>query len=66
MATPEVDKNCHYVENDPHRCKIKLNKFQFDVLWCYEVIKKSFPGSGIRPPPPPGEIGSIRINAYLE
>ena len=39
MATPEVNGNCHHVQNDPHRCKIKLEKFHFDILWCYEVIK---------------------------
>ena len=26
MATPEINENCHYVQNDPHRCKIKLEK----------------------------------------
>ena len=42
----------------PHRCKIKLVKFHFDILWCYGVIKESYPGGGIQPSPP-GEIGLI-------
>ena len=37
MATPDVNENCHYVQNDPHRCKIKLEKLHFDILWCYGV-----------------------------
>ena len=44
MATPEVIDNCHYVSNDPHRSKIKLAKFHFDILGRYGVIKESFPG----------------------
>ena len=56
MATPEINENCHYLQNDPHRCKIKPEKFHFDILCCFEVIKESLPGSGIRPVPP-GEIG---------
>ena len=43
MATPEDNENCHHVENDPHRCKIKLEKFHFDILWCYGVFKEGFP-----------------------
>ena len=44
MATPEINENCHYVQNDRHRCKIKLGKFHFDVLCCFGVIKGSLPG----------------------
>ena len=47
MATPEVNENCHHVQNDPHRRKIKLEKFHFDILWSYGVIKESFPGAQI-------------------
>ena len=54
MATPEINENCHHVKNDPHRLKIKLRKFHFDILCCKGVIKESFPGGGI----PPGKIGS--------
>ena len=50
MATPEMNENCHYVQNDPHRCEIKLEKFHFDILCCYGVLKESLPGGG--PPPP--------------
>ena len=56
MATPEINENCHYVQNDPHKYRIKLGKFHFDILCCFGVIKESLPG-GRNPPPPPGEIG---------
>ena len=53
MATPEINENCHYVQNDPHKCRIKAEKFHFDILCCFGVIKESFPGGRN----PPGEIG---------
>ena len=56
MATPEINENCHYVQNDPHKCRIKLGRFHFDILCCFGVIKESLPG-GQNLPPPPGEIG---------
>ena len=59
MATPKINENCHYVQNDPHKCKIKLEKFHFDILCRLGVIKESLPGGwgggGIHTPP--GEIG---------
>ena len=51
MATPKVNENCHHVQNDPHKCKIKLEKFHFDILCRFGVIKESLLGGGIRPPP---------------
>ena len=52
MATPKINENCHYVQYDPHKCKIKLEKFHFDILCRFGVIKESLPGGGgIRPPP---------------
>ena len=36
MATPKI--------NDPHKCKIKLEKFHFDILCRFGVIKESLPG----------------------
>ena len=59
MATPEINENCHYMQNDPHRCKIKYEKFHFDILCCFGVIKESLSEGGIAPPLPPlpGEIG---------
>ena len=57
MATLEVNENRHHVQNDLHRCKIKLEKFNVDILWCYRVIKKSLSGGGGANPPLPGEIG---------
>ena len=35
MVTPEINENCHYVQNDPHRYKIKLEKFHFDIFCCF-------------------------------
>ena len=49
MATPEINENCHCVQNDPHRCKIKLEKFHFEILCCFGVIRESLPG-GANPP----------------
>ena len=56
MATPKINENCHYMQNDSHKCKIKLKKFHFDILCRFGVIKESLPG-GWNPPPPQGEIG---------
>ena len=39
MTTPDNNESSHHVQNDPHRCKIKLGKFNFDILWCYGVIR---------------------------
>ena len=58
MATPKINENCLYMQNDPHKCKIKLEKFHFDILCRFGVIKESLLGGGILPlPPAPGEIG---------
>ena len=62
MATPEINENCHYVQNDPHKCRIKLGKFHFDILCCFGVIKESLPGGWN--PSPPGEIG-LRVNILV-
>ena len=51
MATPKINENCHYVQNDRHKFKIKVGKFHSDILCHFGVIKESAP-----PPPPPGEI----------
>ena len=64
MATPEMNENCHYVQNNPHKRRITLGKFYFDILCCFGVIKESLPGGGIRPPPPPGEIGLTFSSKY--
>ena len=48
MAAPEDNENCHHAQNDPQRCKIKLQKFPFNIFWCYRVIKEIFPGGGGR------------------
>ena len=63
MARPEINENCHYVENDSHWCKIKPETFHFDILCFYGVIKESFPDIGAEsgPPPPPNEIGLRRV-----
>ena len=50
MATPEINENCHYVQNDPHRCKIKLENFISTSHAVSELLGKSPGGGGIRPP----------------
>ena len=52
MATPEVNENYHCMQNDPHRCKIKLQKFHFDTLCYFGVIKESLLGGRQNLPPP--------------
>ena len=52
MATPKINENCHYVQNDSHKCKIKLKKFHFDILSRFGVIKESLPGEERNPRPP--------------
>ena len=51
MATPKDNYNCRHVQYSPHRCKIKLEKFDFDIL-CFLEGVESFP--------PPGD---VRINS---
>ena len=55
MATPKITENYQYVQNDPHKRKIKLEKFHFDILCRFGVIKESLPGGADSAPP--GEIG---------
>ena len=54
MATSEINEICHYVQNDPYRSKIKLEKFHFDIFCCFGVKKESLPGGTESPQ---GEIG---------
>ena len=61
METPEINKNCPYVKNDPHKCKIKLGKFHFDILCCFGVIKGSLLRGAESAPPPQGEIGLMHL-----
>ena len=58
MATPTENENFHHEQNEPHRCKMKLEKFQFDILWCYGVTKESFlGGTESAQPPSPHPLG---------
>ena len=34
MTTPEDNENWPYVQNYSHKCKIKVEKFHFDIFWC--------------------------------
>ena len=52
MATPETNEKCYYMQQDPHKCKIKLEKFHFDILCRFGVIKESLLGGGGRNRPP--------------
>ena len=54
MGTPKTKKDCRYVLNDFHKCKIKLEKFHFDILCRFGVTKESLPG-GKNPPPHGGK-----------
>ena len=64
MATPNINGNSRHVQNDTHKCKIKLEKFHFDILCRFGVIKESLPGGGgIRPPP--GEIGLNDMGIFM-
>ena len=51
MATPENNEICQHVQNEP----IKLEKFHFDILWCY--------GLGVINPKQAGGGGGIRTQA---
>ena len=57
MPTPEINESCYYVQYDPHKCKIKPEKFPFDILCRFGVIKESLLGGGGAEAAPPGEIG---------
>ena len=46
MATPKINEKFGHVQNDPHRCKIKLENFYSDILHCYGVINEGFPAGG--------------------
>ena len=41
MPTPEISESCYYVQHDPHKCKIKPEKFPFNILCRFGVIKES-------------------------
>ena len=40
MATSEISENCHYVQNDPDRCKIKLGKFHLISYAVLELLRE--------------------------
>ena len=61
MATPKTNENCHYVQNDPHKCKIKLKNLTVISCAVLELLRKVFQG-GRNPPLPPGEIA---LNDFL-
>ena len=53
MATPDINENFRFVQKDPHRCKIKVEKSRFDILCRYGVIKESVQGAESASSPPP-------------
>ena len=61
MATPNINENGHYVQNDSHKCKIKLEKFHCDILCRFGAITVSLPG-GRAESALPGEIELSFIN----
>ena len=63
MPAPEINESCYYVQHDPHKCKIKPEKFPFDILCRFEVIKESLLG-GAESAPPQGEIGPFQSQEF--
>ena len=57
MPTPEISESCYYVQHDPHKCKIKPEKFPFNILCRFGVIKEKLLGGAESAPSPKGEIG---------
>ena len=55
MATPETNEKCYYVQHDPHKCTITLEKFHFNIFCRFGVIEESLLGGAESAPP--GEIG---------
>ena len=53
MATPEDNKNCHYMQHDPHKCKIKTEKFILICCGVTKLLRKVSQRGGIRRRPPP-------------
>ena len=51
METPKINESCRYVQNDPHKCKIKLEKFHFDILCRFGVVIESLPMVAESAPP---------------
>ena len=50
MAKPGINQNSYYVQNGPHKCEIKPEKFHFHIFCCFDVIKESLIGEGRNPP----------------
>ena len=48
MATPKVNENCHYVQNDPHKCKFKLENFMLIPYGVTELLRKVSQGGGFQ------------------
>ena len=51
MATPEINENCHYVQNDPIGVRLNLKNFILISFAILELLRKVSQGGGIRPPP---------------
>ena len=54
MAAPEVNENCHHVQNDPRKRKIKLEKCHVDISWFYVSVNS-------KPDHPPATLGDSHI-----
>ena len=51
MATLKINKNCHYVQNDPIGVRLNLENFILISCVIVELLGKVSQGGGIRPPP---------------
>ena len=46
MATPKINENCYYVQNDPHSCKLNMKNFVLISFAVRELLRKVSWGGG--------------------
>ena len=56
MATPMINENCDYLQNDPISVRLNLKNFILISYAALELLRKVSQGGEIRLSPP-GEIG---------
>ena len=55
--------NCHHMQKDPQRCEIKLEKFHFNILRCWEVLRKVSRGAESASLPP-SRLGRVKLGLH--